>query len=100
MCRGVGGKVVVDASNDLSRGPAFVKLSSLPYLAEKAPTALGFRAFNSVGWENMADSLPAAPPSPKESGEHMSNCADAPPERASAAPAALRTDPLNLRALR
>ena len=52
---GLGGKVVIDATNDLSGGHASGKLSSLQYLTEKAPTALGFRAFNSVGWEVMAD---------------------------------------------
>jgi 8-hydroxy-5-deazaflavin:NADPH oxidoreductase len=49
------GKIVIDATNDLSGGHGPEKLSSLPYLAQQAPAALGFRAFNSVGWENMAN---------------------------------------------
>ena len=48
-------KIVIDATNDLSAGHASGELSSLPYLAEKVPSALGYRAFNSVGWENIAD---------------------------------------------
>jgi predicted dinucleotide-binding enzyme len=44
--------VVIDATNHLS-GPG-VPRSGLPTLAAVAPTAQGFRAFNSVGWENMA----------------------------------------------
>jgi 8-hydroxy-5-deazaflavin:NADPH oxidoreductase len=42
--RELGGKIVVDATNDLSAGHASGKLSSLPYLAEKVPSALGCRA--------------------------------------------------------
>lgn len=48
-------KIVIDATNDLSAGHTSGELSSLPYLAEKVPSALGYRAFNSVGWENIAD---------------------------------------------
>lgn len=48
-------RVVVDATNDLSSGHASDSLSSLQRLGEVAPTAHGFRAFNSVGWENMAE---------------------------------------------
>ena len=53
-------KIVIDATNDLSAGHASGELSSLPYLAEKVPSALGYRAFNSVGWENIADPASAA----------------------------------------
>jgi len=49
------GKTFVDATNNLSHGHASGRLSSLPHLAERVPTAHGFRAFNSVGWENMSD---------------------------------------------
>ncbi len=53
--RELDGKIVIDATNDLSAGHASGKLSSLPYLAEKVPSALGYRAFNSIGWENIAN---------------------------------------------
>ena len=49
------GTVVIDATNDLSGGAGGPELSSLGALTEVAPTALGYRAFNSVGWEVMAD---------------------------------------------
>lgn len=49
------GKIVIDATNDLSAGHASGRLSSLPYLAEKVRSALGYRAFNSIGWENIAN---------------------------------------------
>src|SRR5207237_8357116 len=51
----LAGKIVVDATNDLAGGPASAELSSLGYLVATVPTANGFRAFNSVGWETMAD---------------------------------------------
>ena len=51
----LAGRIVLDATNNLSEGHASGKLSALPCLAAAVPTALGYRAFNSVGWENMAD---------------------------------------------
>jgi 8-hydroxy-5-deazaflavin:NADPH oxidoreductase len=45
------GKVVIDATNNVG-GPS---LNSLAALAEHAPHARLFRAFNSLGWENFAD---------------------------------------------
>ena len=72
------GKIVIDATNDLSAGHASDKLSSLPYLAEKVPSALGYRAFNSIGWENMANpasatrSLTSSTPVPRPMSERPS----------------------------
>jgi predicted dinucleotide-binding enzyme len=48
-------RVVVDATNNLADGHASHSLSMLERLAAVAPSAHGFRAFNSVGWENMAE---------------------------------------------
>jgi 8-hydroxy-5-deazaflavin:NADPH oxidoreductase len=45
------GKVVIDATNHVG-APS---LNSLAVLAEHAPSALLYRAFNSLGWENFAD---------------------------------------------
>jgi predicted dinucleotide-binding enzyme len=45
------GKIVIDATNHVG-GPS---LNSLAALAEHAPQARLFRAFNSLGWENFAD---------------------------------------------
>jgi 8-hydroxy-5-deazaflavin:NADPH oxidoreductase len=45
-------KIVIDATNNVG-APS---LNSLAVLAEHAPGALLFRAFNSLGWENFADS--------------------------------------------
>lgn len=50
---GLAGKVVIDATNDLRRGHASAGLGSLPVLARQVSTAAGYRAFNSVGWENI-----------------------------------------------
>ena len=46
------GKVVVDAANRVG-GPV---LNSIDLIAEHAPGANVYRAFNSLGWENFADS--------------------------------------------
>ncbi len=46
------GKIVIDATNNVG-GPS---LNGLAILAEHAPGAALFRAFNSLGWENFADS--------------------------------------------
>ena len=46
------GKTVIDATNNVG-APS---LNSLAVLAEHAPGAALFRAFNSLGWENYADS--------------------------------------------
>ena len=46
---------MVDATNDLTAGQDSQSLSALPYLTERVPSAQGFPAFNSVGWENMAN---------------------------------------------
>jgi len=57
--QGVEGKIVIDASNNM-QAP---KMHSLDTIAEGAPGAKLFRAFNSLGWENFAqpifDGLPA-----------------------------------------
>ena len=45
------GKVAIDATNHVG-GPS---LNSLAVLAEHAPRARLYRAFNSLGWENFAD---------------------------------------------
>jgi predicted dinucleotide-binding enzyme len=47
----LGGKVAIDATNDMQGSPP----SSVHRITAAAPDALVFRAFNSVGWENMAD---------------------------------------------
>jgi predicted dinucleotide-binding enzyme len=57
------GTVVIDTTNSRG-GDDPLALSGLAYLAERVPSALGFRAFNSTGWENMANPLLA--------GEHAS----------------------------
>ena len=46
------GKVVVDAANRVG----VPLLNSIDLIAEHAPRAEVFRAFNSLGWENFADS--------------------------------------------
>ena len=51
----LAGRVVIDATNNLSGDTAAQGMSALPRLAEVVPSAFGYRAFNSVGWENMAD---------------------------------------------
>ena len=45
-------KIVIDATNHVG-GPS---MNALAVLAEHAPGARLFRAFNSLGWENFADS--------------------------------------------
>lgn len=45
-------RIVIDATNNVG-GPS---LNGLAVLAEHAPRARLFRAFNSLGWENFADS--------------------------------------------
>ena len=42
---------MIDATNDMQGSPP----SSVHRIMAVAPDALVFRAFNSVGWENMAD---------------------------------------------
>ncbi len=51
----LAGKLVVDASNNLAGGHVPGSMSALPWLAEAVPTAAGYRAFNSIGAENMAE---------------------------------------------
>jgi len=46
------GRIVIDASNNMAPDRGTPELSGLRYLPDGA---IGFRAFNSVGWENMAD---------------------------------------------
>jgi 8-hydroxy-5-deazaflavin:NADPH oxidoreductase len=48
---GLDGKIVIDATNNVGAS----SLNSLAALAEHAPGARLFRAFNSLGWENFAD---------------------------------------------
>lgn len=52
----LAGKVVVDAANRIGAtlGDTAV-MNSFAVLAQHAPTAAVFRAFNSLGWENFAD---------------------------------------------
>jgi predicted dinucleotide-binding enzyme len=45
-------RIVIDATNNLASGHGGPELSAIRHLPAGA---LGFRAFNSVGWENMAD---------------------------------------------
>ena len=47
----LAGKIIIDASNNM-RGES---RHALQLLREKAPSARLFRAFNSLGWENLAD---------------------------------------------
>jgi predicted dinucleotide-binding enzyme len=51
----LAGRILIDATNNLANGPAGPGLSGLDHLASAVPSAEGYRAFNSVGWENMAD---------------------------------------------
>ena len=44
------GRIVIDATNNMASGGQ--ELSALRHLPDGA---IGYRAFNSVGWENMAD---------------------------------------------
>jgi 8-hydroxy-5-deazaflavin:NADPH oxidoreductase len=46
------GRIVIDATNNMAAGGQ--ELSALRHLPDGA---IGYRAFNSVGWENMADPL-------------------------------------------
>lgn len=46
----LAGKIVIDATNNV-RGPG--PLSAVPAIMEHAPAAQVYRAFNSVGWENI-----------------------------------------------
>jgi predicted dinucleotide-binding enzyme len=48
---GLDGKVVIDATNNVG-APT---INSLGVLAQAAPSARLYRAFNSLGWENFAD---------------------------------------------
>jgi predicted dinucleotide-binding enzyme len=48
----LGGRIVIDATNNMAPDRGTPELSGLRYLPDGA---IGFRAFNSVGWENMAD---------------------------------------------
>ena len=47
----LSGKIVIDATNDMQSFPP----SSVHLIKAAAPDAHVFRAFNSIGWENMAD---------------------------------------------
>lgn len=49
--RQLGDKVVIDATNNIGAQT----VNSLALIAEHAPTALAYRAFNSLGWENFQD---------------------------------------------
>ncbi len=46
------GRIVIDATNNMAPRNGAPELSALRHLPDGA---IGFRAFNSVGWENMAD---------------------------------------------
>ncbi len=48
----LAGKIVIDAANRMGGGP----MNSATLFADHAPGAQVFRAFNSLGWENFADS--------------------------------------------
>lgn len=47
----LAGKIVIDATNKVGAG----ELNSLSVIAQHAPSAHAYRAFNTVGWENFAD---------------------------------------------
>jgi predicted dinucleotide-binding enzyme len=47
----LAGKIVIDATNKVGEGD----LNSLGVIAQHAPSAHAYRAFNAVGWENFAD---------------------------------------------
>jgi 8-hydroxy-5-deazaflavin:NADPH oxidoreductase len=47
----LAGKLLLDASNDLSRGP----LHHIPLYEARAPDGRVYRAFNTLGWENFAE---------------------------------------------
>lgn len=47
----LAGKIVIDATNKVGAG----ELNSLGVIAQHAPSAYAYRAFNTVGWENFAD---------------------------------------------
>ena len=46
------GKLLIDATNNMSHAPAY---SAVDVLKKYAPGAQVYRAFNSLGWENFAD---------------------------------------------
>ena len=48
---GLAGKIVIDATNSMGGGGP---MNSQQAIAEAAPDALYFRAFNTLGWENFA----------------------------------------------
>ncbi len=48
----IGDRIVIDASNNVGAA----SLNSFAAIAQAAPGARVFRAFNSLGWENFADS--------------------------------------------
>ena len=47
----LAGKIVMDATNKLGQQPAH----NLAAFTQHAPSALWYRAFNHLGWENFAD---------------------------------------------
>lgn len=47
----LAGKIVIDAANRMSQAD----INSLRLIAEQAPSARLYRAFNSLGWENFAN---------------------------------------------
>jgi 8-hydroxy-5-deazaflavin:NADPH oxidoreductase len=49
-------RIVIDTTNNMAAGQAGADLSAIRYLPQGVA---GFRTFNSVGWENMADPLVA-----------------------------------------
>jgi 8-hydroxy-5-deazaflavin:NADPH oxidoreductase len=56
----LAGRTVIDATNDTSAGGAMHHMDDW---ARSAPQARVYRAFNTVGWENVADpDLPGGPP--------------------------------------
>ena len=48
---GLKGKTIIDATNKIGEP----QMNCLPFLAEVAPSAALFRAFNNLGWENFVD---------------------------------------------
>ncbi|HLG72901.1 MAG TPA: NAD(P)-binding domain-containing protein [Chloroflexota bacterium] len=54
LSQALAGKVLIDATNNLSPGQP---LNSIALLTEKAPTASVYRAFNTLGWENFANPM-------------------------------------------
>ena len=54
LARHLGGKVVIDATNQTPRGPQGGAMHAMAALSG-VPGVAAFRAFNTLGWENFAE---------------------------------------------